>query len=84
MREIMPQVMKAQFSNQLLMTPIRLAFEGAEPVMDARLGEMGITLQREDIGADLIAPAVLKIVVEGRRASLSRSMSGTSPPCVQH
>ncbi len=65
MCEIVPQIMKREVSNQLPMILVRLAFEGAEPVMDACLGELGMTPRREDIRADLIAPAVPKIVIEG-------------------
>jgi hypothetical protein len=44
MGKIVSQIVEREFSNQFPLLFVRLAFEGAEPMMDASLSKLGVTL----------------------------------------
>lgn len=74
MGEVMAWVVKGNVSNHIPFLLRCLLLERAEPLMNAKFGQVGATLGGEDIWAGFIAATVLEIEVEGWRTSFKRSI----------
>ena len=65
MCKIVSQIMEREVSNQVPLLVVGLTFQCPEPVMNARLCQLGVPLQGENIRAALITSPMAKIVIEG-------------------
>src|SRR6266487_6996173 len=84
MGEIVPQIMKREVSNRFPLLRVGLAFQRPEPVMNARLGQLRVTLRSKNIWTFGITSTKAKIVIEGTTGFIEQINITELLPFVPH